>query len=93
MSLEKFSLKDRIAVVTGAGRGIGLEIARALGEAGALVIVAEIIEDTGCAAARALDEAGYRAKFFRTDVTDPDAVDRVAEAILAEFGRVEHSGE
>ena len=89
MSLEKFSLKDRIAVVTGAGRGIGLEIARALGEAGAVVIVAEIMEDTGCAAVRALNEAGYRAKFFRTDVTDPDAVDRVAEAILAEFGRVD----
>ena len=35
MYLEKFSLKDRVAVVTGAGRGIGLEIARALTEAGA----------------------------------------------------------
>ena len=44
-------MKDRIAVVTGAGRGIGLEIARALGEAGALVVVAEINEDTGCEAA------------------------------------------
>lgn len=89
MSLENFSLKDRIAVVTGAGQGIGLEIARAFGEAGAVVIVAEIMEETGCAAARALNEAGYKAKFFRLDVTDSDLVDRVAEAIIAEYGHVD----
>jgi NAD(P)-dependent dehydrogenase (short-subunit alcohol dehydrogenase family) len=89
MSLEKFSLKDRIAVVTGAGRGIGREIARAMGEAGAVVIVAEIMEDTGRAAERDLLAAGFRARYFPLDVTDPDAVERAAGAIVAEYGRVD----
>jgi len=89
MSLEKFSVKDRIAVVTGAGRGIGLEIARALGEAGAVVVIAEIMEDTGSAAAAALNRAGSRAKYHRLDVTDADAVERAAERVVAEYGRVD----
>ena len=74
MYLEKFSLKDRVAVVTGAGRGIGLEIAGALADAGATVIVAEIVEEAGRAAAQRLTQAGRRADFYQLDVTDSAAV-------------------
>jgi galactitol 2-dehydrogenase (L-tagatose-forming) len=42
MYLERFLLKGRFAAITGAGRGIGLEIARALGEAGAELAILEI---------------------------------------------------
>ena len=45
MYLEKLKLNDRVAVVTGAGQGIGAACARALGEAGATVIVADMARD------------------------------------------------
>ena len=89
MYLEKFSLRDRIAVVTGAGRGIGLEIARAFGEAGAVVIIAEIMDDNGREAARRLTEMGYRGEFHSLDVTDSAAVNRAADAIAAKYGRID----
>jgi len=89
MYLEKFSVKDRIAVVTGAGRGIGLEIARALCEAGAVVVIAEINEANGSKTAEQLNQAGYRADFHPLDVTDPDAVDRAADAVVAKYGKVD----
>ncbi|MGP8247528.1 MAG: SDR family NAD(P)-dependent oxidoreductase [Bryobacteraceae bacterium] len=89
MYFEKFSLKDRVAVVTGAGRGIGLEIAGALAEAGAAVIVAEIVEEAGRAAVDRLNRAGRRADFYQLDVTDSAAVDRAADAIAGKYGRVD----
>ena len=89
MYLEKFSLKDRIAVVTGAGRGIGLAVAHAFAEAGAVVIIAEIIAESGRAAARTLTDTGYRAEFHPLDVTDSIAVNRFADATVAKYGRID----
>jgi NAD(P)-dependent dehydrogenase (short-subunit alcohol dehydrogenase family) len=89
MYLNKFSLQDRVAVVTGAGRGIGLEIARALSEAGATVVIAEIIEEAGRKAAQRLTQAGRHADFYALDVTDSAAVDRAADAIVAKHGKVD----
>ena len=89
MYLEQMRLTDRIAVVTGAGRGIGLEIARALGEAGAAVIIVDINETTGREAAEALNQSGIKAEFLQLDVTNSSEVQRVAAAIMANHGRVD----
>ena len=59
MYLEKLRLDGRIAVVTGAGQGIGAACARALGEAGATVIVADMLPDRVPASVAALRDARH----------------------------------
>jgi 3-oxoacyl-[acyl-carrier protein] reductase len=76
-------LSSRIAVVTGASRGIGLHIAKALHAAGASVAITGRREDTLAAAARAV---GERCRPFRCDQRDPAAVQAMAEAVIAAMG-------
>jgi NAD(P)-dependent dehydrogenase (short-subunit alcohol dehydrogenase family) len=82
MSLGDFSLQDRVAVVTGGGGGIGLEIGRALRDAGAYVVVAELNAETGRTAAEELE-----GDFAQTDVTEPGSVREMVRAVLDGHGR------
>jgi len=84
MYREKFDLSGRVAVVTGGGRGIGRATCEALAEAGAKVVVAEILADNGTDTAKAVG-----GEFVRLDVTDPDAVTKAADDIRARLGRVD----
>ncbi|MBI3997522.1 MAG: SDR family NAD(P)-dependent oxidoreductase, partial [Armatimonadetes bacterium] len=81
-----FGLTGQAALVTGGSRGIGFEIARALGEAGARVAIvarrAEWLEP----AEHALREAGIACGAFAADVADPDQVARTVEAAQAAIG-------
>lgn len=87
--MELFSLKGRVALVTGASRGIGLAMARAMAEAGALVVLngrgAGTLED---AAAR-LRTDGLRAETAPFDVADEPALVAGTQAVLARHGRVD----
>jgi NAD(P)-dependent dehydrogenase (short-subunit alcohol dehydrogenase family) len=82
-------LAGKIAIVTGAGRGIGEAIACAFVREGAAVIIAERDEQTGEAAARRLRADGARARFVQTDVTDQGSVELCVAAALAEHGRID----
>jgi NAD(P)-dependent dehydrogenase (short-subunit alcohol dehydrogenase family) len=84
MEWDNFSLRDRVAVVTGGGGGIGLEIGRALRAAGAVVVAAEIDAETGRAAAEELD-----GDFVQTDVTDPDSVREMVRAVLEGHDKID----
>jgi len=85
------SLTGQIAVVTGAGGGIGYETARALAWLGARVVIAEIDRESGRAAtARLLEEFGPdSALFVRTDVGDERSVARLAKRALKAYGQVD----
>lgn len=79
-----FSLRDRVAVVTGGGQSLGLAISRALRDAGATIVVAEVNTETGADAAEELGGT-----FVRTDVTDPTSVREMVAAVLEEHGRID----
>jgi NAD(P)-dependent dehydrogenase (short-subunit alcohol dehydrogenase family) len=89
MYMERFSLAGRIAVVTGAARGIGLATVDALGEAGATVVLTDMNGDAAAAAAAALAEKGRRVDSLALDVTDPRAVEAAHAEILKRHGRVD----
>lgn len=89
MYLDKYDLKGRVAVVTGGGRGIGFESARALAECGAHVVIAEIDAATGPKAAQELERLGHGAEFVRLDVTKPAEATKVADEIQAKHGRID----
>jgi NAD(P)-dependent dehydrogenase (short-subunit alcohol dehydrogenase family) len=89
MYLDKFKLTDRIAVVTGAARGIGLSAAEALAEAGALVVLTDMNPDLLSGAVEGLKAKGYRVEGEVLDVTDVKNVEAVRDAVIARHGRVD----
>lgn len=80
---------DRIALVTGANKGIGLAVARQLGERGITVIVGARNETLGKQAADELAADGITATALRLDVTDPDGVAEAAAEIERRHGRLD----
>jgi NAD(P)-dependent dehydrogenase (short-subunit alcohol dehydrogenase family) len=76
-------LQDRVAVITGAGSGIGLASARRMAAEGATVVVADVDEETGKLAA---DEVG--GQFVQTDVTSEDEVRDLYQTVVDGFGAV-----
>jgi NAD(P)-dependent dehydrogenase (short-subunit alcohol dehydrogenase family) len=77
-------LRDRTAVITGGGSGIGLATARRLAAEGARVVVADLDPDAGRRAAEEVDGV-----FVRTDVADKASVDALFDGVAADFGRVD----
>jgi NAD(P)-dependent dehydrogenase (short-subunit alcohol dehydrogenase family) len=82
-------LSERVAAVTGAGRGLGLGIARELASAGADIAVLELDPASGRAAAEELEAMGVRARWYPADVTDRAAVDEAFGAVRRDFGRLD----
>jgi NAD(P)-dependent dehydrogenase (short-subunit alcohol dehydrogenase family) len=89
MIYDLFKLNDKVAIVTGASRGIGKNIALTLGEAGANVVLAATKFDLLKQVADQMIEKGQRALPIRTDVTKKDEVDRLVQETLKEFGRID----
>lgn len=87
--LDRFRLDDRVAVVTGAGRGIGAATAVALAEAGADVVISARTETQLADVADAIESRGRRAHIVVADLADESAVRALATAATDTFGRLD----
>jgi len=82
-------MKDKVAIVTGAASGIGLEIARAYAKEGAKIAIADLKQDAAEAAAKEIKAAGGQAIAVAMDVTNEGQVDAGVEATVKALGGVD----
>ena len=87
--LDRFRLDGRVAIITGAGKGIGAGIARAFAEAGADVVLGARTEADLEAVADQVRALGRRAEVQVTDVTDPAQIEALAAAASDRFGQID----
>src|SRR6266481_3176312 len=83
------SFENKVALVTGAGSGMGLATANAFAEAGAAVVLADNREEAAQGAAKSLLAAGHRALAVHCDVADEKQVAAMVEQAVASFGRID----
>ena len=88
----EISFKDKVVLITGGIRGIGLATAKAFAEADADIVIVDIEppdSDLVIAALEKIKRFGVRAKYYKMDVSNFDEVQKVANEILKEFGKVD----
>jgi NAD(P)-dependent dehydrogenase (short-subunit alcohol dehydrogenase family) len=83
------SFENKVALVTGAGSGLGLATAKAFAESGASVVLADWNEEAARSAAEELIARGHKALAIRCDVADDAQVEAMVEQTVATFGRLD----
>jgi NAD(P)-dependent dehydrogenase (short-subunit alcohol dehydrogenase family) len=83
------TLADRVAIISGSGRGIGREMARLFSSEGARVVVADIDAESAGAAAAEINAVGHVALAITVDIGDPAQVERLIRDTLVHFGRLD----
>jgi NAD(P)-dependent dehydrogenase (short-subunit alcohol dehydrogenase family) len=83
------AVDSKVALITGANKGIGLEIARQLGRQGMTVLIGARDEGRGREAAEGLQSEGTNAHFIRLDVTSQNTIDQAARRIEEDFGKLD----
>jgi NAD(P)-dependent dehydrogenase (short-subunit alcohol dehydrogenase family) len=83
------SYENKVALVTGAGSGLGLATAKAFAESGASVVLADWNEEAVRSAAKGLAAQGHKALAIRCDVADDAQVEAMVEQTVATFGRLD----
>jgi NAD(P)-dependent dehydrogenase (short-subunit alcohol dehydrogenase family) len=82
--------RDKVAIVTGAGQGIGEAYAEGLAAEGARVVVADVNEEQGARVAGEIAKAGGTATFVRVDVASPESTTAMADATIAAYGGIDY---
>src|SRR5882724_479742 len=82
-------LKDRVALITGGGSGIGKATAELFAREGARVAVADCAQDSASEVVREIRAGGGEGFFVQTDVSDSEQVARMVEAVLQAYGRID----
>ena len=87
--LDRFRLDGRVAIVTGASSGLGVQFAQALAQAGADVVLGARREDRLVQTLRLVEAEGRRGLAVRADVTNPEDCTALASAAMSAFGRID----
>ncbi len=85
--LDQFKLDGKRALVTGGSKGLGLEMARALVEAGAEVVIVGRDAETLAKSAQDLARSGSKIESLAADVSSPAGAERMCEEALERYGR------
>lgn len=88
-SKDLFSVKDRVIIITGCARGIGLTYARGLGSHGAKLAICDIQEEKIREVRQALETSGCEVMASGVDVTDPDGVSAFVQKVIERYGRID----
>ena len=86
---DKFNLKDRVAIVTGGGGQLGTEFCKTLAEAGASVVVADLLLDHAERSNKILADAGYPSFPSQLDITRVDSIAKTISDTIKNFGRID----
>jgi NAD(P)-dependent dehydrogenase (short-subunit alcohol dehydrogenase family) len=87
--MTDFKSIARVAIVTGAGRGIGEGCAREFAKAGFMVVIAEKDLELGLKLETELKELGFQACLVETDVTQPSSIEALVLEVISRFGRID----
>jgi NAD(P)-dependent dehydrogenase (short-subunit alcohol dehydrogenase family) len=82
-------LKDKVAIITGAGSGQGKASAELFAREGAKVVVVDWNESNGTQVAQALQESGYEAMYVRTDISNETEVADLVDQVMRRYGRID----
>lgn len=82
-------LKDKVAIITGAGRGIGCATAKIFSREGAKVVVADLDFDTATCVAGEINSGGGDALAFKVDITGKNSAESLVAAVLEKYGQVD----
>ncbi|NBD26984.1 SDR family NAD(P)-dependent oxidoreductase [Paenibacillus glycinis] len=82
-------LKDKVILITGSGSGIGKSTALLFASEGAKLVINDLSEPNGTATVQEIEAAGGEAIFIRADVTNPDEVSAMVDAIIAKYGVID----
>ncbi len=82
-------LKGKVAIVTGGAQGIGKSIAMQLAQAGANVVIADVVEEVAKSTAQEISQKGNEAISIKVDVSSLSSVEEMAKKTLDKFGRID----
>jgi NAD(P)-dependent dehydrogenase (short-subunit alcohol dehydrogenase family) len=87
--LERFSLKNKVSIMTGGAKGLGKAMAESLAQAGSHIVIVDLDLETAHQTANALAAEGVRTLALKVDVTNPAEVDQMVDAVVRQFGRID----
>ena len=87
--MNLFDLSGKVTIITGGARGIGLALAKGLAEAGAIIVLVDLLEKEVQKSSKALEEKGFKSMAIHADVSTVESLEKMAEETLKRLGKID----